>query len=262
MTGLEIDNFYKLDDKRYILEENKEFLKWYRDMLKNEFHPILDLKQMQKLINSIVLFFEFKYPDSMLCDTMYSVSLGNEFMKCRDISEKLGMEQLKYRLKRDYVQFLDCSYRNYLFLHKFRNDLCELSIVDIEVHSDGSLKKNNLQELNDNKFLSDIKGIETIEDLLLRFQEEEANVDYSELKRVVLFHRNSVALRNKILQLIPFALVYSSNTLPKMGYKRAKSFMRMFHQEYGIDFDYDELDEIMNRDYSKKSSFIRCLKKK
>lgn len=32
MTGLELQNFYALDNKKYILEEDKEFLKWYSEM--------------------------------------------------------------------------------------------------------------------------------------------------------------------------------------------------------------------------------------
>ena len=56
MTGLEWENFRKLDNEEYIVEKNKEFIKYYQEKKKMGYSPILNLKEIEKLINEITLF--------------------------------------------------------------------------------------------------------------------------------------------------------------------------------------------------------------
>ena len=55
ITGLEWDNFFRMDDERYILKNNKSFLTWYRELEKDGFYFKLNLEQMQNLIDKIAL---------------------------------------------------------------------------------------------------------------------------------------------------------------------------------------------------------------
>ena len=47
-------------------------------------------------------------------------------------------------------------------------------------------------------------------------------------------------------------LLYSETTIPERGYKRAKRFIDEFNKELNINLSTKEIDEIINRDYSKK----------
>lgn len=263
MTWVQLDNFHKADDKRYILRKNKEFLKWYRGLVKNGYRSILDLEEMQKLIDYMVMFFEFKYPNKMI-SSWYAGDKDNDVLdKCVDIASKLDINQLLYRLEYDYQNFLQCSYSGYLWLRRNegKDNLWKVSEELVEVLADGTLNKYHLEGLKQAGFIDDIEGIDHIEQLLNRFKELDTNVDYSELEKYVSDHYNNIALRNKILELVPFALLYSHNTLPANGFSRAQSFMRIFRKQYGIKFNSTELANIMVIDYNQKVGFSRILKK-
>ena len=255
ITGLEWDNFFRMDDERYILKNNKSFLTWYRELEKDGFYFKLNLEQMQNLIDKIALFFEFKYPDNML---LVDKREGNCFNQCKGISKKLDINQLKYRFYNDYVSFLECNYQGYLVIRKKKKlELYELGWYLIQINNDGTLNEFDLVGLKEECFIDDITGIKTVEDLLVRFREEKSVADYSEVEKCVWSHQVDIQIRNAILRLIPFRLIYSSTSSPLLGYERAKSFMRMFHQEYGIYFDMEELEEILNRDYTKHPHFYK-----
>lgn len=252
MTGLEYENFCKADDRRYILEENDEFMKWYSEMALNQgFVSIVGIKQQQDLINQIVMFYEFKYPSEMFDSFRYATKV-EENRNTRKIADMLGIEQLKFRLYHDYVQFLDCNYWHHITLKRSRKKIYDITDMSIRIYPNGQVEPVDLERLKEYKFLDDTTSISRIEDLYGRFESIDTDVDYSELTRCIHVHKYNVTLRNKILSLIPFALVYSSNTLPEKGYIRAKSFIRTFNKEYNLDMSLDELDEIMNRDYSGK----------
>ena len=262
--AVDFESFYKMNDKRYVLRSNKAFFNNYKEMLKNSNYSVLNIEQMQKLVDKLVNYFEFKYPDSMFDGVNYNSSLNGEFVRWNKISSELDINQLKWRLSSKELTFLECSYENYLYIYGFLNDLEELSLMEVEINADGSLKKDSLEQIVNEGFLNDVNGINTLEELVLRFHKKETDVDYSSLEDWINVHQQRVSLRNQILELVPFALLYSENTIPKNGYSRAKRFMRMFNYEYGINFDYvlDELNEIMMRDYTKKSNFSRKLVRK
>ena len=55
-------------------------------------------------------------------------------------------------------------------------------------------------------------------------------------------------------------MIYSDNSSPIYNYPRAKSFIIMFNKEYKLNMTCDEIDEIMNRDYTKSSNKAGLLK--
>ena len=90
----------------------------------------------------------------------------------------------------------------------------------------------------------------------------ETNIDYSELQKRIQDHKNSVGLRNKVLELVMLNLLYSKNALPENGYIRAKRFMRMFNKEYNLDLNMEKLDEIMGVDYSNTEDVKQKIKER
>lgn len=203
-------------------------------------------------MNDIVAFFEFKYPDNFLSDLLYkSTSKEEQKTECQRLAKTLNIEQLKYRIYHDYVQFLECSYRNYIHIKRDTKKIWEWKCCSILIDDDGYINPYDLDDLEKQSFLKNIKGIEKASDLLGRFIESNNEVDYSELKKVVDTHKARIKLRNMVLELIPLNMIYSKNTLPEYGYIRAKSFIRMFNREYGLNMVTEEIDEIMTKDYSK-----------
>lgn len=251
MTGTESDNFYVQDERKYILNKNNIILEFMEQKKKENIFFILDIEQMQKMMSDIVLFFEFKYPDNFLCNLLYERKYEKKQRgECQKIAKTLNIEQLKYRLYHDYVQFLDCSYASQIHITREKKHLWECSFASIRIDDKGYIEPYDLEHLKENKFLENIEGVKKASDLLGRFIESTIEVDYSELTNVVLTHKANIKLKNMVLKLIPLYMIYSKNTLPEYGYIRAKSFIRMFNKEYNLNMDTEEIDEIMSRDYS------------
>lgn len=261
MTGLEWENFEKLDSKEYLVENNQEFLKYFYDKIKNNYSPILDLKEIQQLINEITNFFEFKYPEKLLNRIRYSHE-PEKFIDSLQLSKKLNMNQLRCRLSHEQLMFLDCNYDGYIRLNRKQKRLFETSFCSIKVNYDGTIDKYALEQLKEEKFLDDVEGIDKVEDLLGRYIGIETEIDYTELEEHVKNHKNNVAIRNKVLELIMLNILYSKNTHPKNGYIRAKSFMRMFNKEYKLNLNMKRLDEIMKINYSDTAKVKQLLKER
>ena len=75
-------------------------------------------------------------------------------------------------------------------------------------------------------------------------------LDFTELKKCVFNHNCDIELRNKILQLVALKLLYSKNTIPERGYERAKRFINEFNKKLGLSLSCNQIDEIIQKDYS------------
>lgn len=252
MTGLEIENFYKLNEEKYILEKNKEFIELYKDMFKKDLHPMLDLSQMQQLIYDIVSFYEFKYP-SVLLDSINYTSSQEEIENTKEIAAMLDINQLKFRLYHDYVQFLDCPYWHHVKIEKDKDTYPYKTYVLLFMNEDGIIQQNSLEELKFGGYLKDLENIDSIVDVYEKLLKDNMDVDYSQIEKCIQTHEHNLGLRNELLKLIPYAMIYSSNSLPENGYIRAKSFVSEFNREYKLNMDLNEIEEIIGRDYSVKS---------
>ena len=249
----ETENFYKQDAHKYILKENKVILDFIQQRKREGINLILNIEQIEEMMNDIVQFFEFKYPDSFISDLIYKRENSEKETKiCQQLAKSLDIKQLKYRLYHDYVQFLECSYGNHIFITKEKENLWDLTSVSIRINDIGEINPYDLKDLKENKFLHNIDGIQKASDLLGRFIESPITVDYSELSKIIAKHKADIQLRNMILELIPLKLIYSKYTLPEYGYIRAKSFVRMFNKEYNLNISMKEADKIMHQDYSTK----------
>ena len=88
------------------------------------------------------------------------------FNECIKISRMLDINQLKYRLQHDEIQFLECSYAQYIRLERPNKKLYETGFCSIRVDSEGKIEPYDLEALKFEKFLNNIEGIDTVEDLL------------------------------------------------------------------------------------------------
>lgn len=249
MTGLELEIIYNSDKEKYILEKNEEFKKNYDSMEKEGFRTIINLKKMQELINIIVSFYEFKYPNIMLQSMKFSDDYA-EMLDAKRISKMLDLKQLKWRLYCDFVQFLDYSYFNFIKLYKKRETIHDVPDILLRINADGSINEKMLDKLVEYEFIDSVEGVCCAKELYNKFLESKNKVDYSQLKDCIKYYDYNIMFRNELLKLIPLALFYSKDTLPEYGYIRAKSFIRTFNMEYGLDMNLEELDEILNKDNS------------
>lgn len=263
MTGLEWDNFRKLDSEEYIILKNEDFLKYYQEKCTKGYYPILNLNEIQGLIYKITEFFEFKYPEEIFNRLHYQIIKEEEnFDECIKIAKKLDIDQLKYRLSHRQLRFLECNYAPYIKLKRPNKKLYEWGSCDVRVDFEGKIDPNYLDVLKAEGFLKDIEGINRVEDLLGRYKGIETTIDYSELEKLVEDHKISVALRNKVLELTMLNLLYSKNTHPRNGYVRAKRFMRMFNKGYDLDLNMEKLDDIMSVDYSNTEEVKQKIKER
>lgn len=244
MTISEAENFYKQDEHKYIIKENDEILNFIKEKKKQRISIWTTIEEMQDMINKITSFFEFKYPDKFL-DALKHNPECRTVKICDKTAKILDIEQLKHRLSHDQNQFLECPYGSYFNIVKPKKNLWDLNHLFIRIDNDGHIAKNELEEIQEYKFLHSIEGIDNAEDLLGRFIGSPIEVNYSELEKIIISHKTQIQLRDIILNLIPFSLIYSKNTLPEYGYIRAKSFVRMFNKEYHVNIDLHEVEEII-----------------
>ena len=249
LTGYETENFYKLDKKEYIILKNKDFLSWYAKKLNEGYKPVLDMTELQCIIDEIVSYFEFKYHNHFLYDSIHIANKEEEFFNSKELSKSLDIKELKYRLHHDYKEFLECNYPHHFYLKKERPGILSNEIA-LFPDKEGNLEEYEIHSLVTNGFLPNKKDVETVEDLLEKYLSINTKVDYTELKDLIYQHNCKIELRNKVLELIPLALLYSKNTIPMYGYIRAISFIRMFNKEYGLKMNTNKIDKIANIDYN------------
>lgn len=241
MTGLEIENFYFLDKKEYELKSNNEIIDLYQYSSK-----IINLEQMTCLMNILVAFFEFKLPNIIF----YESSQTSDFNKTIEISKKLDINQLKYRLDHDYNMFLEISLGRTIQLRKETSNILESKMTFLQIENDGTIKNNELEMLKNFNYIYDIEKIKNMYDLYHYLETLSNKVDYSELEETIIKHKYDILLRNKFLELTMLKILYSENSLPNYSKERVKSFVRMINKEYDSHLQLDKIESIMNIDYS------------
>ena len=102
-----------------------------------------------------------------------------------------------------------------------------------------------------------------LNDLLEIFKKNYSNeLDFSNLEECMNNHNCDIEIRYYILKLAALKLLYSKNTSPENGYKRAKIFIDEINRDFNINLSTDEIDEIMQRNYSEEEKGIKSLVKK
>lgn len=264
MTIAQARKFYEQDQREYNLEENKEFLSWFKDKIKNDYYPFIEIEELQELINNITYWYEIKYPER---EFEFEEGIKNlDFKSIAPLSKSMNIYQLMYRLSDDQLCLINGEYRSncggirniYNGGSKVVDQKAVLYIVIKQINNNYNANgiNNNLiicaypnGEVIINDSLKKYVDKERInlDELLSLFEEKYShNLDFSVLKAVVDDHNCDLELRKRILQLIALKLLYSQNTTPGRGYKRAKKFIDEFNKELNLNLSSEKIDNIIN----------------
>lgn len=264
MTIAQARKFYEQDQREYNLEENKEFLSWFKDKIKNDYYPFIEIEELQELINNITYWYEIKYPER---EFEFDEGIKNlDFKSITPLSKSMNIYQLMYRLSDDQLCLINGEYRSncggirniYNGGSKAVDQKAVLYIVIKQINNNYNANgiNNNLiicaypnGEVIINDSLKKYVDKERInlDELLSLFEEKYShNLDFSVLKADVDDHNCDLELRKKILQLIALKLLYSQNTTPGRGYKRAKKFIDEFNKELNLNLSSEKIDNIIN----------------
>ena len=281
MTIAEAERFYEKDTKDYEIEKNKDFLTWLKTSIKNGYHCFMKTEELQELIDSVVNWYEIKYPERELEYFEGTRHLG--FQGIRRISDVMDIRQLLFRLPHNQLCLIECGYRakgwgQYPIYENGKE-------IDLKVQIFMKINKKNKEECNPwyggttyfllqadymtgevlnyyelEDYIDNEENI-SLDELLSVFNEKYSNeLDFTELTESVYDHNCDMELRDRILQLVALKLLYSRNTIPERGYERAKRFINEFNKKLGLALSTEQIDEIIHRDYTNGERWEHVLK--
>ena len=281
MTIAEAERFYEKDTKDYEIEKNKDFLTWLKTSIKNGYHCFIKTEELQELIDSVVNWYEIKYPEKELEYFEGTRHLG--FQGIRRISDVMDIRQLLFRLPHNQLCLMECGYRakgwgQYPIYENGKE-------IDLKVQIFRKINKKNKEECNPwyggttyfllqadymtgevlnyyelEDYIDNEENI-SLDELLSVFNEKYSNeLDFTELTESVYDHNCDMELRDRILQLVALKLLYSRNTIPERGYERAKRFINEFNKKLGLALSTEQIDEIIHRDYTNGERWEHVLK--
>lgn len=266
MTILQAERFYEQDSKKYEVLENKEFLSWLKNSIKNGYHPFIDIEGLQNLVDDITNWYEIKYPEREM--EFYEGIRYFDFENVKSLSKLMNIKQLMYRLPREQLYLMECNYRStggciksiyddnnkvigqkaILFMSIYRKNVESSIVPNFLLYADtGSGKVEIDYNLKDYVNADSI----TLDELLNLFKEKYSEeFSFTELEKCVYNHNCDVELRNKVLQLVALKLLYSRRTIPERGYERAKRFINEFNKKMNLNISTEEIDNAINKDYT------------
>ena len=109
MTIAQAERFYGQDTKDYEIEKNKNFLTWLKTSIKDGYHCFIKTEELQELIDSIVNWYEIKYPEREL--EYFEGTRHMNFQDIRRISDVMDIRQLLFRLPHNQLCLMECGYR-------------------------------------------------------------------------------------------------------------------------------------------------------
>lgn len=278
MTIAQVERFYEQDKKKYDVSKNRELLIWLKDVIEKGYSLFMKEEDLQGFIDNIVNWYELKYPERYL-ELYEGVSYSN-FTDIKDISDFMDIRQLMYRLPHKQLCLVECDYRAngggirtihdeegnvigdipvlFMSINRkgFENDFSSDKASYFLLHADvGSGKVDvdyNLKDYVKNKEI-------TLDELLVLFKKKyNKELEFSNLEKCIYNHNCDLELRKRVLQLVALKLLYSRYTTPERGYERAKLFIKEFNEELDLNLTMDEIEEIMNRNYSKEEKDEFC----
>ncbi len=271
MTIAQAERFYEQDTKDYEIEKNKDFLIWLKTSIKDGYYCFIKTEELQELIDNIVNWYEIKYPEREL--EYFEGTKHMDFQDIKRISDVMDIRQLLFRLPHKQLCLMKCGYRAkgwgqrpiyengkeigcktqiFMRIDRKTEEECD-SLWDKNpyflLHADYMTGEvSNCYELEE--YLNSEERI-GLDELLSIFNEKYTDeLDFTELKKSVYNHNCDIELRHRILQLVALKLLYSRNTIPERGYERAKRFINEFNKKLGLTLSTEEIDEVINRDYT------------
>ena len=263
MNCIETKKFYEQDKKEYEIENNTAFLAWLRSAIKDGYYCPIDIVELQNLIDSIVSWYELKYPErtfiEMECPDLRTITVD-------DISDDLTIEQLLYHyLSDNQIGLINCKYgaREYgervvkhglkakteslIFMRVAKKDN-PVRPVCFKIAADPVTGKVEINE--DVESYLNLDGNISLDDLLVILETKFADkLDFEEVKETVYDHSCNVELRHRILELAALKMVYSRNTTPQRGYKRACAFIKEFNHNLGLTLSTSKIDALIKPEF-------------
>lgn len=254
----EAKQFYANDKKVYELQNNPMFLKWLKSKIDAGYDCFISIEELQDLIDNIAKWYEIKYPERELEKLEGTTYL--DFSDITDISNTMDFRQLLYRLPHHEQFLIECGYRAHGWCR-----LGEKSCIFMAIN-----KKTPVEKYHHSRFLlhAEYKTGKVIKDYQLKeyydeepdmnleemlsyfIQKHSSDLEFNELKEAIDTHNCDIQLRQKILELVPFKLIYSDNTIPERGYERAKRFIAEFNKELGLNLSTSEIDKEISKVYT------------
>lgn len=281
MTIAQAERLYEQDKKEYEIEMNKDFLNWLKNLISDGYHCYIKIEELQELIDNIVRWYEIKYPEREL-DYFEGIKHIN-FQDIKRISNVMDIRQLLFRLPHNQLCLLECGYRAQgwnqhsiyengkeigsklqIFMrinrkNKEKYNLLRGNLPYFLLHADHMTGKVSV-DYDLEEYLDSEKDL-NLDELLSIFKEKCADeLDFTELKESVYDHNCDMELRQRILQFAALKLLYSKNTIPENGYERAKRFINEFNKKLNLTLSTEQIDEIINRDYTNGERWEHVLK--
>ncbi len=242
-------NFYEKDEKKYKLRNNPEFLKWLETSINNGYQCRFRLTAMQDLIDIITSWYEMKYPDTKL-------ERENRKTTQEDLMEA---EELIKRLPAAQEQILSCPYyKSYNYIEPKSDKASNKVFKRIYYNVD---EKGKIIETEDTiKYIG--KREMDADELLKKIEKMYPNrYDLTSLKKDNNNFYSDIELRHRLLSLTSLSILYSENTTPSCGYKRAQIFIKEFNKEMGLLLSTYEIDKIMENALNSKRQKTKTLKR-
>lgn len=276
MTNRERKNFYNDDEKLYDLKENKKFLTMFNHLIDEKYDVFIGVDEMQDLIDTIVNWYEIKYPEREF--DFYDGKMTLDFIKCAELSNFMDIKQLFFRLTDNQQKLLAGLYRSkcekefsildngevvytgkkvIYRVDRTVNDTYYNKHKDFIVSADAETGMVDIDyEIEKYIFTDEI----CISDLVKLFEAEYADrLDFLELKKADNNKYLDNYLRNRLLDFVALKLLYSKRTTPERGYERAKRFILEFNKKLGLDLSCETIDNIIKKDYSESISGVKKL---
>lgn len=266
MTIAQAERFYEQDSKKYEVLKNKELLSWFKDSVKNGYHPFIDIESLQGIVDNITNWYEIKYPEREM--KFYEGIRFFDFDNMKSLSKVMDIKQLMYRMPYEWLCLMECNYRSsgggrrniygdnneiigqksILFMNIYRKDIESSMVPNFLLYADTDSGKVEIDyNLKDYVNTDNI----TLDELLNLFKEKYSEeFSFTELEKCVYDHNCDVELRNKVLQLVALKLLYSRRTIPERGYERSKRFINEFNKKMNLNISTEEIDNVISKDYT------------
>ncbi len=257
MTCEEEENIRKQDKKLYDLNKNKEFLKKYKEMIKNGYEPLLSIDGMQELIDYIVNWYEIKYPDVELQEYMHRVG---EFA-VKPIAPYMDTKQLLSRLSDRMVTLMRRLYRGCAggyrrLVNSKGEEIGGYGVIAINIGKDRWKNvyvntTNGLVEYDQEIY--DYFGYREKDELYINklFNLDESRYSTKELEKVTKLSQDDWDLCNDLMYFTALKMIYSDDTVLNLGIKRAKLFFEEIQRDLNIRFidnpQYNTISDLLDK---------------
>ena len=213
---------YISNEKNYILQYNKQFLRWYRDRNQSGYLSFLDIQDMQRMVDYIAFWYETKIPErDFIGMSFYNFDVNNDLKKC------MTFEQLMYRLDIDVYDFLRCGYRiqgndtNVLIFQIMRKN--EIYTITADSVNGRIIDLGGLDSFTNNDEL-------TIEGLFALISNNKL-FEISELRKIIKIHKIDLELRAILLNLVSMKILSNNIVSDEVRMCRYKTFVKEFNEK-------------------------------